>query len=280
MDMVTKTLNAEYQVKESADGAYGIFSGYASTPGIDRAGDQIMSGAWGAFAAPEKVKMLRQHDHARLCGRYTTIREDSKGLYVDGRLSLKVRDGMEAYELMKDGVLTDMSVGFEIMPGGYKMSTVMVDGKEQSVFQITKARLNEISLVAIPCNSQATIDAIKSLCGKSATKIEVIADEDLDCDDEDAILADPRKLEKALRNAGMPRAYAKALIADGVSGFHAVVQSVLAQTLCLQNGNVKAIMQHGLKKSIKPLVQVTQRDADVADLPLNPSKSLAYLFPR
>jgi ABC-type xylose transport system substrate-binding protein len=58
------------------------------------------------------------------------------------------------------------------------------------------------------------------------------------------------------------------------------VQSVLAQTLCLQNGNVKAIMQHGLKKSIKPLVQVTQRDADVADLPLNPSKSLAYLFPR
>ena len=69
----------------------GVFSGYASLFGeVDLGKDAIAPGAFvhslqkrGASG----VRMLFQHDPAEPIGRWRTIREDERGLYVEGVLS-------------------------------------------------------------------------------------------------------------------------------------------------------------------------------------------------
>ena len=69
----------------------GVFSGYASLFGeVDLGRDVVVAGAFrrslerrGAFG----IRMLFQHDPAEPIGRWRTIREDERGLYVEGVLS-------------------------------------------------------------------------------------------------------------------------------------------------------------------------------------------------
>src|SRR5690606_17852466 len=69
----------------------GRFSGYASLFGeVDLGKDAIAPGAFAKSLArrgPAGVRMLFQHDPAEPLGRWRTIREDERGLYVEGILS-------------------------------------------------------------------------------------------------------------------------------------------------------------------------------------------------
>ena len=66
------------------------FSGYASLFGIaDGAGDIVMPGAFRdsiASRGRHGVRMLFQHDPARPLGVWTGMREDTRGLFVEGEL--------------------------------------------------------------------------------------------------------------------------------------------------------------------------------------------------
>ena len=98
----------------------GIFSGYASTFGnVDNGNDIVAKGAFTKSLGERpanKVKLLSQHKTDQPIGIFEEIFEDSKGLFVKGKLALGTQKGRETYELMKMGAIDGMSIGFRANP--------------------------------------------------------------------------------------------------------------------------------------------------------------------
>ena len=91
------------------------FAGYASTWDEDLGGDIISKGAFNkTMERKDRIKVLWQHNEP--IGKSLNMGTDSKGLFVEGQIS-KTRLGDEAIELMKDGVIDQMSIGFSIPHG-------------------------------------------------------------------------------------------------------------------------------------------------------------------
>jgi uncharacterized protein len=136
------------------------FEGYAAAYGnVDSDNDIIEMGAFAksikeGFPA-KRIKVLWQHKADMPIGMPVDMREDSKGLWVKSKIS-RTAKGDEAIELMRDGVIDRMSVGFSI-PGG--KSTI--DG--QGIRHIYEGKLFEYSLVTWPANDQAIITGVKTL---------------------------------------------------------------------------------------------------------------------
>lgn len=136
----------------------GEFEGYASTFGnIDQGGDICVQGCFAESLAKRpasKVKMLLHHDTRRICGTWSEMVEDPRGLKVKGRLLLTTTDGRETYELMRAGALGAMSIGFR----------TLVDeiDRTSGVRKILKADLMEVSIVTFPMNERAAISSVKS----------------------------------------------------------------------------------------------------------------------
>ena len=135
------------------------FEGYASTFGnVDQVGDIIMPGAFSKTIQERfprgDIKILWQHYEP--LGMPLEIREDEKGLYVKGRIS-KTALGDDALELMRDGVVNRMSIGFTIVKADYD---------DQTGYRIIReVKLWEFSPVTFPANEQAVITAVKHLSG-------------------------------------------------------------------------------------------------------------------
>lgn len=147
-----------YELKESSvDMDTRTFSGYASTWDIDQVGDVIHQGAFiksitEAFPA-KRIKVLWQHGEP--LGMPTEMREDEYGLYVKGKIS-KTRLGDEALELMRDGVVDRMSIGFTIPQG-------KSDYDEEGTRHIREIKLMEFSPVTFPANEAAIITGVKTI---------------------------------------------------------------------------------------------------------------------
>ena len=137
----------------------GTFEGYASTYGnVDQGRDIVRYGAFDASLRTRpagKIKMLCAHDTDRLCGVWTAVSSDTKGLFVRGKLLLTTELGRDTYEQIKAGALDAMSIGYRVMEDEYDSAA--------SVRTITRADLLEVSLVAMPMNDQALITSVKSL---------------------------------------------------------------------------------------------------------------------
>jgi len=139
------------------------FKGYASTFGnVDEVGDIIEAGAFTKTisergpSGSKQIKILWQHDQP--LGIPMVMQEDSKGLYVEGKIS-KTRLGDEALELMRDGVVDRMSIGFSIPGGKSEWDAKM------GVRKIKEVKLFEFSPVTFPANELATIEGVKNLEG-------------------------------------------------------------------------------------------------------------------
>lgn len=137
------------------------FKGYASTFGnVDEVGDIIEAGAFAKSImerGPEgtkQIKVLWQHDLP--LGMPTVMTEDSKGLYVEAKIS-KTRLGDEALELMRDGVVDRMSIGFSIPQGKAVWDETM------GVRKIKEVKLFEFSPVTFPANEMAVVTGVKNL---------------------------------------------------------------------------------------------------------------------
>ena len=148
---------ASLPLRKDEAAALGSFSGYAAIFGEpDQSGDQIAPGAFVASlarrsSAGPSVKMLWQHDPSTPIGVWDEIREDSRGLFVSGRLALETQAGREAAALLSMGALDGLSIGYratsaESLPEGRRL--VEID-------------LWEISLVTFPMatGARATPDA-------------------------------------------------------------------------------------------------------------------------
>jgi HK97 family phage prohead protease len=151
--MEVKHLPLDIEVK--ADGDEGEFTGYGSVfEVVDSQGDKITKGAFTSSLVKRMPKMLWQHDLGEPIGKWTEAREDSKGLYLRGKLSLGTTRGRDAYALMKDGALDGLSIGYRVPSGGA--------AREGNMRVLKEIDLWEVSLVTIPALSVAMVDGIKS----------------------------------------------------------------------------------------------------------------------
>lgn len=136
----------------------GVFSGYASLFGeVDLSKDAIAPGAFARSLekrGPSGVRMLFQHDPAEPLGRWRTIREDGRGLYVEGVLSPGVARAREVLNLMKSGALDGLSIGFQTV----RSRTDRTSG----VRRILEADLWEISIVTFPMLPSARVSNVKN----------------------------------------------------------------------------------------------------------------------
>lgn len=148
--------------KISGDGS---FSGYASLFGeVDLSKDMIERGAFSKSLktrGAKGVRMLFQHDPSEPIGHWTKIREDARGLYVEGVLSEDVARAREVHALMRSGALDGLSIGFQ---------TVRAKNDPKSgVRRVLEADLWEISVVTFPMLPSARIAQVKAADGNFPT---------------------------------------------------------------------------------------------------------------
>ncbi len=145
------------RIELSDIGGDGRFSGYASVFGeVDLGKDRIERGAF-LNSLTERgatgVRMLYQHDPAEPIGAWTMLREDSRGLYVEGLLSPGVARAREVHALMKSGALDGLSIGFRTVKSRTDAKT--------GVRRILEADLWEISVVTFPMLPSARVCDVK-----------------------------------------------------------------------------------------------------------------------
>ena len=137
----------------------GVFKGYASTFGnVDNGNDIVAKGAFTKSLAERpanKVKLLSQHKTDEPIGIFTEMFEDSKGLFVKGRLALGTQKGRETYELMKMGAIDGMSIGFRANPEKQTYN------ESKRTRTLNEVQLLEISLVTFPMNERAIVQSVK-----------------------------------------------------------------------------------------------------------------------
>jgi uncharacterized protein len=134
----------------------GVFAGYASLFGVpDATGDVVMPGAFAASLArrgPGGIRMLFQHDASRPLGTWLELREDSRGLFVRGRLSPEVQLAEELGQLLHDGAIDGLSIGFR--------AVLATRDRLTRQRRLTKVDLWEISLVTFPMLEGARVTAL------------------------------------------------------------------------------------------------------------------------
>lgn len=144
------------------DADAGAVSGYGATfnDTPDSYGDVILPGAFAKSLAGSsgRLPMLWAHDQARPCGSWHAVREDSRGLLVEGKFNLDTTAGREALAHVKAGDVTGLSIGYRTPPGGRKSA-------RPGVYNLSEIALHEVSIVAVPANASSRIMLKSALSG-------------------------------------------------------------------------------------------------------------------
>src|ERR1035437_9422884 len=139
----------------------GVFEGYASVFNVvDQVHDKIAPGAFkDSLAVWHKSgrlpPLLWQHESLGPIGAWREMYEDSHGLYVKGDLFINdIALAKEAYKLLKENVVTGLSIGYRTQESHRDQKSVRV---------LTKLDLLEVSLVTFPANDLARVSNVKRL---------------------------------------------------------------------------------------------------------------------
>lgn len=149
-------LEAPFELKAADDA--GNFEGYAAVfNNVDLGDDVILPGAFTRVKTTRagRLKLALFHDLTRLVGS-AEFTQDDHGLYIKGKVNLAVSYARDAYELMKEGTLDSMSIGFNTILAAHEER----DGR--SVRIIKQAELWEASLVPFGMNPEAQVIDVKS----------------------------------------------------------------------------------------------------------------------
>jgi len=186
-DTETRSVGGSLEIKGLDDA--GEFEGHGSVfNNEDSYGDVVLPGAFQKSLEEHRTAgtlpaMLWQHDPAQPIGVYSDVREDSKGLYVKGRLLTETTKGKEAHDMLKAGAVRGLSIGFVTRAWEWREETRLVKDVD----------LWEVSLVTFPANRAAQVEDVKN---------------------SRAIPTTERELDKFLRDVGgLSRSEAKAAIA-------------------------------------------------------------------
>jgi HK97 family phage prohead protease len=151
-----------------ADGAKREFSGIAVPWDAEIDVDGWAYEVWrsGAFnhqlRAARRVKAANGHIPlgGDLIGSLREMRNDTKGLFVRGKVTEGVDKGDEALALMGDGSLDELSIGFYRVPGGDSV-TRKADGRP--LYEMRKADLFEVALVPFGAyGRKAKVDEVRA----------------------------------------------------------------------------------------------------------------------
>jgi HK97 family phage prohead protease len=161
MSIETRHFELDLEVRAEGDGrtVCGICVPYDREQRIHPGLTEVFrKGAFDAVTrAANRVKMLYQHKSDNPIGRATMLREDASGLYGEFRIS-KTEAGDEALELVRDGVLTNFSVGFQPLKDLRR---------KDGVVERVKAHLAEVSLVTFGAyGDAAAVAAVREVIEK------------------------------------------------------------------------------------------------------------------
>ena len=142
---------------KALDGEKRIITGLASTPTPDRRGD-VLEPLGASFRNP--LPLLLHHDRERPVGR-VTLTATARGISFEAHLPEVSSPGLvrdrvnEAWDSIKAGLITGVSIGFRPLADGVK---ALASGG----FHLLKTEICELSLVTVPANVETTIHTIKS----------------------------------------------------------------------------------------------------------------------
>lgn len=155
--LTKKTLFDNFEIKQK--GGRGLFKGFASTWDLDEGGDRIIPGAFTANLSKfmENPVLLFSHQLDKIIGSWKHVEEQEKGLYGEAEINLKTQLGKDVYELVSDGDLKGLSIGYEVEDAA--------NDKITGVRNLIKLKLWEVSIVAIPMNQNAWITGTKIFTG-------------------------------------------------------------------------------------------------------------------
>lgn len=133
------------------------FTGIASTPSTDRMGDVVEpSGAEIALPVP----LLLHHDARLPVGTVESADVRSSGITVRCRIAKVDEPGTlqdrtdEAWHSLRAGVIRGLSIGFRILADG-------IEQLRSGGVRYRAWELLELSLVAVPANSDCTVQTVK-----------------------------------------------------------------------------------------------------------------------
>ena len=159
-----------FQIQEikSLDAQTDTFTGYASTWDKDLDDDVITKGAFTETLAESfpnggaHIPIHWEHKSGSpydVIGETLSAVEDDHGLLVTGRIDTSTDEGKRAYELMKSGLIHQMSIGFIPLESEW---VTPIEDDWHGYRKINKAKLFEISVVQVAANQGAEIVEVKS----------------------------------------------------------------------------------------------------------------------
>ena len=156
-----KTRDFQLSVKAEDVSDDGTFRGYGSVFGVIDSYREIVDP--GAFtdslaeikASGRSIPVLWQHRSDQPIGGYDVLREDGKGLYVEGTLDID-EDPMAklAHTKLKRRRVTGLSIGFYVREDSYD--------RVEKVTHLKRLDLIECSLVTFPANPAAQVEGVKA----------------------------------------------------------------------------------------------------------------------
>ena len=150
-----KAMQVRLEVKSVAED--GRFAGYASVFDlVDNQRDIVLRGAFRDTIKDRthEIKLLWQHEPDELIGYITELFEDEHGLYMEGALMLELARAREAHALLKQGVVSGLSIGYS--PLRYQLDP------DSGVRRLSKVALWEVSLVTFPANEASRVSVVKA----------------------------------------------------------------------------------------------------------------------
>ena len=138
--------NGDYMVQDVR------FAGYAAIfDRIDRGGDLIRRGAFGAFPEGKVLPLLWQHDPLRRIGQVDLVREDRRGLRVIGTVSTATRAGQAAAAMLAGSGVKGLSFGYRVKRA-----------RGQGPRELLELDVAEISLVTAPMQDLARVHLVQA----------------------------------------------------------------------------------------------------------------------
>lgn len=171
-----------FEIKELGPDGEGTFTGYASTWDRDMYDDVIVKGAFAETLSRDfkdggaGIPLHWQHKDGSpydVIGETVSAVEDEHGLLIEGRLDLDIPEGKRAYDLLKRGLIHQMSIGF------IAEKTAWVEDEESmspwdGYREIRQLKLFEISLVQVAANQGCEVLEVKSGRKISAANLDKI----------------------------------------------------------------------------------------------------------
>lgn len=154
-----RTVYLATKAYEGEDGERWI-NGWATTPDVDLSGDSVdPKGA--DYRLP--IPLLFSHDYSLPVGAVTEATVSEAGIRIRARLSKGVQKAEEVWQLLKDGALNAVSIGFR----GLQYTPIKGGGK-----RFSRWHWMECSIVAVPCNPNARIAVGKALAYDTKSDVD------------------------------------------------------------------------------------------------------------